>query len=122
LNFGSGRQSLFSTGFFTPASEAIVARIASFWHQKDMNALLEAPAHEPEAVDLRRDDAGVAGKANRISLNPGSPAPLWLKARAQTIGFRHGDLERTHWRKVWRAMFEVDTAASEAGFMNFTVG
>jgi hypothetical protein len=104
---------LFSTGFFTPASEAIVTRIASFWHQKDMNALLEAPAHKPETVDLCHDDAGVAGKANRISLNPDSPAPLWLKARAQTIGFRHGELERTHWRKVWRAMFEFDLSASK---------
>jgi hypothetical protein len=78
-----------------------------------MNTLLEAPAHEPETVGLCHDDDGVAGQANPISLNPDSPAPLWLKARAQTIGFGRGDLERTHWRKVWRAMVEVDMAASE---------
>jgi hypothetical protein len=48
--------------------------------------------------------------------------PLWLKARGQTIGFRHDDLVRTHWRKVWHAMFEVDMTASEVGSMKFTVG
>jgi hypothetical protein len=39
-------------------------------------------------------------------LNRGSPAPLWLKARARTIGFRRDDLERTHWKKLSRSMVE----------------
>ena len=78
-----------------------------------MNTLLERPAQEPETVDLCHDDAGVAGTANRISMNPGSPAPLWLMARAQMIGFRHGELVRAHRRKVWRAMFEFDLSASK---------
>ena len=78
-----------------------------------MNTLLETPAHEPETVDLCHDDAGVAGPANPISLNPDGPAPLWLMARAQTIGFRHGELVRAHRRKVWRAMFEFDLSASK---------
>jgi hypothetical protein len=30
--------------------------------------------------------------------------PLWLKARAWMIGFRRDDLERTHWKKIWRSM------------------
>ena len=71
-----------------------------------MNTLLEAPAHEAETVDRRRDTAGVAGNAFRISLNQGSPAPLWQRARNRTIGFRHDDLVRTHWRKVWRSMLD----------------
>ena len=69
-----------------------------------MNILFEAPARETERVHLRRDDAGVAWNAFRIFLNRGSPAPLWLKARARTIGFRRDDLERTHWKKVSRSM------------------
>ena len=83
---------------------------------------LETPAHEPQTADLWPDDAGGAGQANPISLYPGNPAPLWLMARTQTMGFRHGDLVRTHWRKVWRAMFEVDTDAPESTLLKSTVG
>jgi hypothetical protein len=69
-----------------------------------MNIVLKTSSNKAEMGDLRHDD-GVAGHAYRIFLTQGSPAPLWLKARARTIGFRHDDLERTHWKKVWRAMF-----------------
>lgn len=69
-----------------------------------MDTPFEAPARETETVDFRRDDVGVAWNVFRIFLNQGSPAPLWLKARARAIGFRRDDLERTHWRKVWRSM------------------
>jgi hypothetical protein len=71
-----------------------------------MNTLLEAPARESERVDLRDDNVGVAWNAFRIFLNRGSPAPLWLKARARTIGFRQDDLERTHWKKLSQSMVE----------------
>jgi hypothetical protein len=50
--------------------------------------------------------AGLDSSCRTKFLNRGSPMPLWLKARFQTIGFRHGDLVRTHCRKVWRAMVE----------------
>ena len=56
-----------------------------------MDTLLEAPAHEAETVDFCHDHVGVAGNAYRISLNRGSPVPLWLEARARTIGFRRDD-------------------------------
>ncbi|MGA9450657.1 MAG: hypothetical protein WBW41_04845 [Verrucomicrobiia bacterium] len=69
-----------------------------------MNTPLEAPAGEAERVDLRHDAIGVAWNAFRIFQNEGSPAPLWLKARARAIGFRRDDLERTHWKKVCRSM------------------
>jgi hypothetical protein len=69
-----------------------------------MNPLLEAPACETERVDLRHDGGGFAWNAFRIFLNRGTPAPLWLKARGRTIGFRRDDLERTHWKKVSRSM------------------
>ncbi len=69
-----------------------------------MNILLAAPARETERVDLRQDDVGAAWNTFRIFLNQGSPAPLWLKARARAIGFRRDDLERTHWKKVSRSM------------------
>jgi hypothetical protein len=28
----------------------------------------------------------------------------WLEETAQTVDFRLDDLERTHWKKVWRSM------------------
>ncbi len=69
-----------------------------------MNTRLDAPARETERVDLRPGDAEVAWNAFRIFLNRGSPVPLWLKARAWTIGFRRDDLERRHWKKLSRSM------------------
>ena len=65
----------------------------------------EAPAQEVETVGPGHDDLRVVLEAN------GTPPPdhdslvlLWLKARARTIDFRHHELARTHWRKVWRSM------------------
>jgi len=45
------------------------------------------------------------GRVKRFYLNGGNPVPLWLKARIQAMDFQHDDLERTHWKKVWRSMF-----------------
>jgi len=70
-----------------------------------MNPLLEAA----ETVDLCHDDAGVARKTCRITLNQGRPVLRWLEATTQTIDlidFRLDDLERTHWKKVWRSMLD----------------
>jgi hypothetical protein len=69
-----------------------------------MNIVLKTRSDKAETGDLCHDDR-VTGNACRIFPNQGSPAPLWLKARSRTIGFRHDDLERTHWKKVWRSMF-----------------
>ncbi len=71
-----------------------------------MNTLLEAPAPEAETVDLRHDDAGVAGNAFRISLNRGSPVLRWLETTARTIDSRRDYLERTHWKTVRRSMLD----------------
>jgi hypothetical protein len=30
----------------------------------------------------------------------------WLKATIRTIDSRRDDLERTHWKKIWRSMVE----------------
>jgi hypothetical protein len=46
-----------------------------------------------------------AGKPNQFFPSRGSPVPLWQKARTRANGFRREDLERTHWKKVCRAMF-----------------
>ena len=70
-----------------------------------MKTLIEAALHGAETGGFLHDDAGVAGNALRFSLNQSSPVPLWIMARTQTIGFQRGDLERTHWKKVWRSMF-----------------
>lgn len=69
-----------------------------------MNTLLEAPAHEVETIDLCRHEEATGRKPNGRPWNQGSPMPLWLKARAWTIGFGRDDLMRTHWKKVWRSM------------------
>lgn len=71
-----------------------------------MNLRLDAPA--PEAVtNAFRRSGGSVRQANGNSPNRGEPLPLWLKARARTLGIRRGDLERMHWRKVWRFMVEA---------------
>ena len=69
-----------------------------------MNTPLETAAHEAETVDIRHDDVWVVSKAIGTAPNQATPAPLWRKARAQTIGFRRDDLVQTHWRKVCRSM------------------
>ena len=74
-----------------------------------MNPLLEAPFDQAETVGLRHDDAGVARKTCRITLNQGRPVLRWLEATAQTIDlidFRLDDLERTHSKKVWQSMLD----------------
>ena len=71
-----------------------------------MNSLLEAPSNQAETVDLRHDDAGVAGKTCRISLNQGRPVLRWLEATARKVGSRLDDLERTRWKTVWRSMLD----------------
>lgn len=71
-----------------------------------MNTLLEAPAHEAETAGLRPDDAGVVRKANGSPPNQGRSELRWLKATIRTIDSRRDDLERTHWKKIWRSMVE----------------
>jgi hypothetical protein len=51
-----------------------------------------------------QNSAAIGRNTNASTLNPDDPVPLWLKARARAIGFRHDDLVRTHWKKVWRSM------------------
>jgi len=61
------------------------------------------------SLDVKMDgrgDTGMARATCQNCLNPDYPAPLWLKARAQTIDFRHNDLEKTHWKKILRSILE----------------
>lgn len=71
-----------------------------------MNTLLEVPAQEAETVDLRRDDGGGFRKTNGRPPDQGRSELRWLKAIVRTIDLRREDLERTHWKKVWRSMVE----------------
>ena len=71
-----------------------------------MNALLEAPAHEAETVDLCHDDAGGARKACQTSRNQGRSGLRRLKVIVRTIDSRYDDIKRTHWKKVWLSMVE----------------
>jgi hypothetical protein len=71
-----------------------------------MNSLLEDPSDQAKTIGLRHDDAGVARKTCRITLNQGSPVLRWLEATAQTIDFQLDDPERTQWKKVWRSMLD----------------
>jgi hypothetical protein len=70
-----------------------------------MNTLVEAPLHQAETGGACRRDIRGAGRAFHFSPSQGGPAPLWQRAKIQAIGFRHDDLERTHWKKVWRSIF-----------------
>jgi hypothetical protein len=71
-----------------------------------MNALPDTLAPEAETVDLCRDDFAVARKAKGSSPDQGWPKLRWSKATVRTIDSRRDDLERTHWKKVWRSMVE----------------
>jgi hypothetical protein len=72
----------------------------------DLHTRLEAPAHKVETAVRDHDDIPVVRKAKGNLPDQDSPVPLWLKARARTVNFRHHDLTRTHWKKVWRSMVE----------------
>jgi hypothetical protein len=56
-----------------------------------------------ESVTTMYGDGRSVPKANDGILNPVRPRPLWLMARARTIGFRHNDLVLAHQRKVGHA-------------------
>jgi hypothetical protein len=71
-----------------------------------MNTVLESPAPEAEAIALHHDDVGDVGKAIGIPANQSRLGTRWLKTTVRTIDFRCDDLERTHWKKVWRSMQE----------------
>jgi hypothetical protein len=71
-----------------------------------MKTSLEIPACEAETIDFGHDDNGDDWKASGNAPGQAGPEPLWLKARVRTIGFRHADLMRTHWKKVCLSMVE----------------
>jgi hypothetical protein len=73
---------------------------------KDRPTRLEAPADKVETVDVVDNDIEVIRKAIGSPPDQDSPVPLWLKARARTVNFRHHELAQTHWKKVWRSMVE----------------
>jgi hypothetical protein len=73
---------------------------------KDMNPLPKIRSDKAETSDPSHGNTGAANIEYQNSLNQGSLTPLWMKARARMIGFRRDDLERMHWKKVWRSMFE----------------
>lgn len=53
-----------------------------------------------------RGETGMARATCQNFLNLDYPAPLWLKARAQTIDFQRNDLEKMHWKKILRSILE----------------
>jgi hypothetical protein len=71
-----------------------------------MNTRLEALAREAGTVGLRHDAVGIVRKACRISLNQGRSGLHWLKVTIRTVDSRRDDLERMHWKKVWRSLFD----------------
>jgi hypothetical protein len=68
-----------------------------------MKIRLEATSPKPEPG---HNGAGAVRIMFRFSLNRGCPPPLWQQARIQAINFQHDDIERTHWKKVWRSLYE----------------
>jgi hypothetical protein len=71
-----------------------------------MNDLLEICSDRSKAVDLCNDDFAVVRKANGSPAHKGRSWTRWLKATVQPIDSRRDELERTHWKKVWRSMVE----------------
>jgi hypothetical protein len=63
-----------------------------------------------EPAPCKTETEGPGGGAVRIifrsSLNRGCPPPLWQRARVHALNFHHADIERAHWNKIWRSMYE----------------
>jgi hypothetical protein len=71
-----------------------------------MNTLREALTQKVETVDFRGNNVGGDRKAN-VRLQPRSVVvPFRLEARVGTVESRCEDLEKRHWKKVWRSMVE----------------
>ena len=60
-----------------------------------------------ETVGRRQAFSRRTRQSFQFSISQTNPVPLWQRARVQANGFHHGDLERAHWGKVWRLMFEI---------------
>lgn len=71
-----------------------------------MNLLLETPALETATIDLGRDRVRGARRTTGSPPHPGRSGLRGLRATVRTKDARRDDLERTHWRKVWRSMQE----------------
>ncbi len=71
-----------------------------------MDPVIKVSAPQVAALAHGRDNFQIVRIANGDSPHRGGPLPLWLTARARTLGIRRDDLVRLHWRKVWRSMCE----------------
>jgi hypothetical protein len=71
-----------------------------------MNTLLEARSRKAETVGLCPDDPGAFQKANGGPPTQGDSERRWLRATVRTADSRRDDLQRTHWKKVWRSIDE----------------
>ena len=87
-----------------------------------MNALLDAPPHEAETVDLCHDDVGGARKACQTSRNKGRSGLRRLKVIVQTIDSRYDDINERIGRRYGFQWLRIDVTAAEAGFMKFLAG
>jgi len=71
-----------------------------------MSTLLEVSLPEPGTAGRRPESTRCVRRGFQFARSRDSPAPLGPSARTQTIGFRRDDLEQSHWKKVWRSLFE----------------
>jgi hypothetical protein len=69
-----------------------------------MKPPLEALLHRAEAVDLHPDSIAVVAKTDGSPLKQSRSEGRWFRPAAQTFDWRHGNLERAHWKKVWRSL------------------
>jgi hypothetical protein len=70
------------------------------------NTRLDRPVRSTETFGLCHDDVWVVQKTTGGFLNSDRPVAGSLKTPARTVESRRADLERAHWKKVWRSMFE----------------
>ena len=71
-----------------------------------MNTLLDQPPRPTETFGPGHDDVWVVKRTTGGFPSPDRHNPGRLKTTSGTIVFRRDDLERAHWKKVWRSMFE----------------
>lgn len=71
-----------------------------------MNTLFKSHFHKAEIAGLHRENVWFVRNTNGSTPDQSLSRLRWLKATFRTIESRRDDLERAHWKKVWRSMFE----------------
>jgi hypothetical protein len=71
-----------------------------------MYNLLDPRAREPKPANRQREPVRIVRTANGGLPIQDRSKLRWLDVTVRMIDSRRGDLELTHWKKVWRSVVE----------------